>query len=182
MRGEIPATLFAEGSLEFWAAVIFIGAGAGLVAVGLNQFLEFVQNFAWGGSGKDLVLAASCSPWRTHIFSLLIAGIAVAILGPALICTTAPKYLNPTAEFDRVLDTIEAAQNQMLAANRMKSKVELSKIIAHNISSPVFATDMMLPVLKDVPDKVFRVLTSVAEIKQLSNQLIESENTDSAAE
>ena len=61
----------------------------------------------------------------------------------------------------------------------MKSKVELSKIVAHNIRSPVIAIEMMLPVLKDVPDKVLRVLkSSVAEIKQLSNQLKESANTE----
>ena len=85
-----------------------------------------------------------------------------------------------TAEFDRVLDTLETAQHQMLATQRMKSKVELSKIVAHNIHSPVFAIEMMLPILEGVPDKVLRVLkSSVAEIKQLSNQLKESANTDS---
>ncbi|RYZ84793.1 MAG: HAMP domain-containing histidine kinase, partial [Proteobacteria bacterium] len=84
-----------------------------------------------------------------------------------------------TAEFDRVLDTLETAQHQMLAADRMQSKVELSKIVAHNIRSPVLAIEMMLPVLKEVPEKVLRVLTSsVAEIKSLSNQLKESANTD----
>ncbi|RYZ77902.1 MAG: HAMP domain-containing histidine kinase [Proteobacteria bacterium] len=85
-----------------------------------------------------------------------------------------------TAEFDRVLDTLETAQQQMLVAQKMQSKVELSKIVAHNIRSPVLAIEMMLPVLKEVPDKVLRVLvSSVAEIKSLSSQLKESANTDS---
>ncbi len=80
-----------------------------------------------------------------------------------------------TNEFDKVLDHLEIAQTQMLAAHQMRSKVELSKIVAHNIRSPVLAIEMMLPALEGAPDKVRRVLrSSLVEIKSLSQQLKDS--------
>ena len=77
-----------------------------------------------------------------------------------------------TKEFDRLLDTLEVSQQQAVAAQIMSSKVELAKVIAHNIKSPLVALDMILPLLNDVDERTRKVLRSaVDEIKSLSIDL-----------
>lgn len=77
-----------------------------------------------------------------------------------------------TREFDRLLDTLEVSQQQAVAAKIMSSRIELAKVVAHNIKSPLVALDMMLPLLANVPDNTKKVLrAAVDEIKSLSIDL-----------
>jgi signal transduction histidine kinase len=89
-----------------------------------------------------------------------------------------------TQEFDRLLDSLEDSQKKLVEAEKAQSKVELAKIVAHNIRSPAIAIEMMLPGLIMVPDRMKRILKKAAtEIKQLSEKLrtqSESVTNDSA--
>ncbi|MBN8538067.1 MAG: HAMP domain-containing histidine kinase [Deltaproteobacteria bacterium] len=77
-----------------------------------------------------------------------------------------------TQEFDRLLDSLEESQKKLVEAEKAQSKVELAKIVAHNIRSPVIAIEMMLPGLIMVPERMKRILKkAVSEIKQLSEKL-----------
>lgn len=77
-----------------------------------------------------------------------------------------------THEFDRLLDSLEESQNKLVKAEKIHSKVELAKIVAHNIKSPALAIEMMIPGLVTVPERMKRVLkNAVVEIKQLSEKL-----------
>lgn len=73
-EAAIPSSLQHPAAVKFWAAIIgtgiLVGAGAGL----LTQLLEVVQRFVWGGSGTDLLAAATHVPWATHILALVGAG------------------------------------------------------------------------------------------------------------
>lgn len=83
---------------------------------------------------------------------------------------TEVSYL--TNEFDRLLDTLETAQEQIKSASAMQSRVEIARVVAHNIRSPLLAIEMMLPSLQNVPEKVVKVFrSSITEIKELSQQL-----------
>lgn len=83
-----------------------------------------------------------------------------------------------TQEFDRLLDSLEQSQKQLVEAEKNQSKVDLAKVVAHNIKSPLLAIEMMLPGLVNVPDRMRRVLkNSVKEIKELTNKL----KTDTAS-
>jgi signal transduction histidine kinase len=77
-----------------------------------------------------------------------------------------------TGEFDRLLDSLDESQKKLIEAEKVQSKVELARVVAHNIRSPIIAIEMMLPGLITVPDRVMKVLkNSVSEIKQLSEKL-----------
>jgi signal transduction histidine kinase len=77
-----------------------------------------------------------------------------------------------TQEFDRLLDSLETSQAQVLEVSKFETKVELANIVAHNIRSPILAIEMMLPTLSELPENIRRVFcSSVKEIKLLTEQL-----------
>lgn len=77
-----------------------------------------------------------------------------------------------TDEFDNLLDHYEEAQRKVIEAEKIEAKVEIAKVVAHNIRSPIVAIEMMLPQMAEIPDRMRRTLqNSVKEIKQLSDRL-----------
>lgn len=77
-----------------------------------------------------------------------------------------------TQEFDRLLDSLEDSQRKLIEAEKVQTKVELARVVAHNIRSPAVAIEMMLPGLVAVPERMKRILKNAAsEIKQLSEKL-----------
>lgn len=77
-----------------------------------------------------------------------------------------------TQEFDRLLDSLEDSQRKLVEAEKLQSKVELARVVAHNIRSPAIAIEMMLPGLVAIPDRMKRILKkAVTEIRQLSEKL-----------
>jgi signal transduction histidine kinase len=77
-----------------------------------------------------------------------------------------------TNEFDKLLDQREKAQDFLIEAEKTASKVQLARVVAHNIRSPLIAIEMVIPQLFMISDRTKRVLTnSVNEIKELSEQL-----------
>jgi signal transduction histidine kinase len=77
-----------------------------------------------------------------------------------------------TKEFDKLLDQREEAQDLLIEAEKTASKVQLARVVAHNIRSPIIAIEMMIPQLFMLTDRTRRVLTnSVNEIKELAEQL-----------
>ena len=78
----------------------------------------------------------------------------------------------PTKEFDKLLDQREKSQHIVVEAEKTASKVQLAKVVAHNIRSPLLAIEMMIPQMFMLPERTRRVLAnSVNEIKDLSEQL-----------
>lgn len=77
-----------------------------------------------------------------------------------------------TQEFDRLLDSLEDSQNKLIEAEKIQSKMELAKIVAHNIRSPAIAIEMMIPGLIAVPERMKKILKNAAsEIRLLSEKL-----------
>ena len=77
-----------------------------------------------------------------------------------------------TKEFDHLLDALEKSQKRLVEAEKAESKIQLARIVAHNIRSPIFAIEMMIPQMLSIPERTRRVLTnSVREIKQLAEKL-----------
>lgn len=77
-----------------------------------------------------------------------------------------------TKEFDNLLESLEESQRKLIESELVRSKIELSKVVAHNIRSPILAIEMMLPTMVTVSDKTKRILrNSVSEIKQLVEKL-----------
>jgi signal transduction histidine kinase len=77
-----------------------------------------------------------------------------------------------TQEFDKLLDQREESQRLLVEAEKAASKVQLAKVVAHNIRSPLLAIEMMIPQMFMLPERTRRVLAnSVNEIKDLSDQL-----------
>ena len=75
----IPSTLARPGAGAFWLALLLTGAGTGAAAVALTQLLEVVQRAMWGGSGTDLLSAAShVGAWR-HVAVLVGAGLVTGL-------------------------------------------------------------------------------------------------------
>ena len=75
----ITPILAQRRSAGFWLATLLTGAAAGLAAAGLTKLLELIQHLAWGGTGFDLLSAASATaPWR-HVVILLSAGVLTGI-------------------------------------------------------------------------------------------------------
>ncbi|RYZ92971.1 MAG: HAMP domain-containing histidine kinase [Proteobacteria bacterium] len=87
-----------------------------------------------------------------------------------------------TGEFDRLLANLEVSQQQALKAKMMKSRVELAKVVAHNIHSPVLALEMMIPLLAAVPENMKKVIkAAVDEIKSLAQDLKTSSADEQSA-
>jgi signal transduction histidine kinase len=77
-----------------------------------------------------------------------------------------------TKEFDHLLDELESSQRKIVEAEKIESKIELARVVAHNIKSPVVAIEMMIPQMFMIPDRTRRILTnSVNEIRQLAEKL-----------
>jgi signal transduction histidine kinase len=77
-----------------------------------------------------------------------------------------------TNEFDRLLDKLDESKEKLIEAEKIQTKVDIARVVAHNIRSPIIAIEMMLPSLSTMPERVRKVLTnSVSEIKELSNKL-----------
>jgi signal transduction histidine kinase len=77
-----------------------------------------------------------------------------------------------TSEFDKLLDARDANQKQIIEAEKLKSRVELAQVVAHNIKSPVIALEMMIPSMFNLSDNLRRILqNSIKEIKQLTEKL-----------
>ncbi len=72
----IPATLRHPGAARFWLAVLLTGVGTGAGAAALTRLLELVQRAMWGGTGTNLVEAATAASAERHILVLLCAGLA----------------------------------------------------------------------------------------------------------
>ncbi len=58
-----------------WVAVVLTGISTGLAAGALTRLLALVQHLVWGGSGLDLLQAASQSAPARHLVALLGAGL-----------------------------------------------------------------------------------------------------------
>ncbi len=77
-----------------------------------------------------------------------------------------------TQEFDRLLDTLESAQEKIVESEKIQAKVQLAKEVAHNIRSPVLAIEMMLPSLTHLPIRLQKVfIDSAREVRALSDRL-----------
>ena len=57
-----------------------------------------------------------------------------------------------TNQFDSLLDQFEESQNKLVESEKLKVKVQISREIAHNIKSPTIAIEMVLPLLKGIPE------------------------------
>jgi chloride channel protein, CIC family len=73
----IPATLRHPGAARFWLAVLLTGAGTGAAAAALTRLLELVQRAMWGGSGTNLLEAATAASAERHVLVLLCAGLVI---------------------------------------------------------------------------------------------------------
>lgn len=83
-----------------------------------------------------------------------------------------------TSEFDNLLDSLEASQKRLVEAEKAESKVQLARIVAHNIRSPIIAIEMMIPQMVMVPEKTLRILSnSVKEIRLLAEKLLSKPET-----
>ncbi len=77
-----------------------------------------------------------------------------------------------TGEFDHLLDNLEETQSKIVEAEKVNAKVELATQVAHNIKSPAFAIEMLMPFMKDLPENIKRVLhVSVEDIVAMVDQL-----------
>jgi chloride channel protein, CIC family len=71
----IPPILARRNAVGFWFAVVLTGVGTGLAAAALTGLLELTQHLSWGGSGIDLLQAASQAPAWKHVAVLTGAGL-----------------------------------------------------------------------------------------------------------
>ncbi len=77
-----------------------------------------------------------------------------------------------TNEFDKMLDSVQESQKQVIEAEKIQAKVQIAKEVAHNIKSPIIAIEMMAPMLSRLPERLQKVLCdSVREIKILADRL-----------
>ena len=77
-----------------------------------------------------------------------------------------------TQEFDKLLGSLQESQKRLVEAEKSESKIQLARVVAHNIRSPIIAIEMMLPQLLMVSSQTRRILSnSVKEIKSLSEKL-----------
>jgi signal transduction histidine kinase len=77
-----------------------------------------------------------------------------------------------TREFDRLLDVIQESQKRVVEAEKAESKVQLARVVAHNIKSPLVAIEMMIPQMLAISDRTRRILTnSVSEMRELADKL-----------
>jgi H+/Cl- antiporter ClcA len=75
----IPATLRHPGAPRFWLAVLLTGVGTGVAAAALTRLLELVQRAMWGGTGTNVLEAATAVSAERHILVLLCAGLATGM-------------------------------------------------------------------------------------------------------
>jgi len=77
-----------------------------------------------------------------------------------------------TNEFDRLLDSVEESHHKNIETEKIQTKVQLAKEVAHNMRSPVLALEMMMPMLSKLPVKIQKVFfDSARDIKNLSERL-----------
>jgi chloride channel protein, CIC family len=74
---RMPAVSSPHSAGLFWLAVILTGVSTGVAAAALTKLLEFVQKITWGGTGVDLLQAASQATPSLHLAALLGAGVLV---------------------------------------------------------------------------------------------------------
>jgi chloride channel protein, CIC family len=70
----VPATLLHPRAWKFWLAVLLTGFAVGFSAGLLTKLLENIQRIAWGGSGRDILSAATQAGPLRHVAVLAIAG------------------------------------------------------------------------------------------------------------
>ncbi len=51
-----------------------------------------------------------------------------------------------------MLDALEESQKRLVEAEKAESKVQLARVVAHNIRSPVVAIEMMIPQMLTIQD------------------------------
>ncbi len=84
-----------------------------------------------------------------------------------------------TSQFDRLLDQLEESQQKLVESERLKAKVQLAREVAHNIKSPTLAIDMIMPLLKGVPENVCKILRdSATDIRRLTERLLRQADED----
>lgn len=77
-----------------------------------------------------------------------------------------------TGEFDNLLDTLEKSQKRIVEAERLQTKIQFAREVAHNIKSPAKTIERVAPLLTGVPDKLRKVLyDAVHEISVLVMRL-----------
>ena len=77
-----------------------------------------------------------------------------------------------TGEFDRLLDKIEDSQRAVIEAEKIQTRVQMAKEVAHNIKSPLVTIEMMIPMVPMAPEWIVKALrNSVKEIKTLTERL-----------
>jgi len=69
------STLARRNMAAFWLATVATGAGTGLAAAALTRLLEWVQRLVWGGTGRDILHAASEATPSRHLVALFGAGL-----------------------------------------------------------------------------------------------------------
>ena len=75
----LPSTLLRPRAAVFWLAVLLTGAGVGISAIVLTSILEAMQRLMWGGTGTDLLGAATTAPATQHVLVLLGAGVTTGV-------------------------------------------------------------------------------------------------------
>ena len=93
----IPSTLRSPAAARFWLAVLLTGAGTGLGAIALTRLLIVVQQFAWQGSGTEVLAAAQHASPQRHILVLLCAGLATGLGQIVLKQLTSANGIDTTA-------------------------------------------------------------------------------------
>lgn len=88
MNNPVPATLARPGALNFWLAVLLIGASTGASTIGLTLFLQAVQHWAWPADTRSILSAAEQAGACHHIWILVAAGVLTGCAQLALVRLT----------------------------------------------------------------------------------------------
>lgn len=73
---------------------------------------------------------------------------------------------------DRLLDSLEAHQRELVGSERSKAFAEMARDVAHNIRSPLLAAENAVPLLQGAPEGARRLVASaVGEIRVLTDNL-----------
>ena len=73
---------------------------------------------------------------------------------------------------DKLLDSLEANQKELVASERSKALAEMARDVAHNIRSPLVAAENAVPMLAGARDEPRRVLANaMREIRVLTDDL-----------
>ena len=82
-------------------------------------------------------------------------------------------------QFDSLLDQFEDSQSKLIESEKLKTKVQMAREVAHNIKSPTIAIEMIMPLLKGVPQNVLKILSdSASDIKKLTERLLHQADED----